>query len=555
MHPSNTPSEVPTESPTALPSDVPTSAPTPLASEVPSVSQMPTSFPTAEPTRSPIDPTGYPSPKPSVAPSALPTAMPTGGPSANPTSQPSAKPSATPTFNPTATSITAKVEGISMTLQNITSTKLENEARAEWAIATEQHIEEFYNGVGGQEGAVEEYGPVQILKVITTYEGSVYVNSGRRSLFLRDDNTSNGNGNRKRYLEESSGLTNSNNAIRNGDLTIQYSQSITYRTDSTLVQPSDIASDPFATRLRREQFIDILKTSSNSGVFDDFSGISAVSVEPPVVNAPSPAPSAKQTTNAPNIDEGDNGSSNLWIIIGSAIGVAVVMAAAATGYLLMNKRERGSNGQRGRSDRSSVGEMSDYNLQVGGDDHSTLAEPTPRLGVMSSNESLALYGDQSITTQDYDYAKAYGNTSVSSAGGTFGSAALGAGAGSSAAGTGDAPSFFTKDPTFDALYGSASSMGASPAGSGTKKEEVIDVYCPPGKLGVVIDTPDDGPPVVHAVKDSSVVADQVKVGDKVVCVDDEDVQHFTAIKVSKMISRKSANPTRKLTLIRTTMGP
>merc|ERR1719329_421204 len=171
------------------------------------------------------------------------------------------------------------------------------------------------------------------------------------------------------------------------------------------------------------------------------------------MSAPSPAPSAKRATNAPNSDEDDNGggssSSNLWIIIGSAIGVAVVMAAAATGYLLMNKRERDSNGgQRGRSDRSSVGEMSDYNLQVSGDDHSTLAEPTPRLGVMSSNESLALYGDQSITTQDYDYAKAYGNTSVSSAGGTFGSAALGAGAAPSAAGTGDAPSFFTKDPTF-----------------------------------------------------------------------------------------------------------
>ena len=189
-----------------------------------------------------------------------------------------------------------------------------------------------------------------------------------------------------------------------------------------------------------------------------------------------------------------------------------------------------------------------FSASNAGDEHSTLAEPTPRLGVISSNESLALYGDQSITTQDYDYAKAYGNTSVSSAGGTFGSAALGAGVTSSAVG-GDAPSFFTKDPTFDALYGSASPIGAPLAGA--VKEEIIDVYCPPGKLGVVIDTPDDGAPVVHAVKDSSVVADQVKVGDKVVAVDDEDVRVFTAIKVSKMISRKSANPTRKLTLVRT----
>ena len=66
---------------------------------------------------------------------------------------------------------------------------------------------------------------------------------------------------------------------------------------------------------------------------------------------------------------------------------------------------------------------------------------------------------------------------------------------------------------------------------------------------MVIDTPDDGAPVVHAVKDSSVVADQANVGDKVVVVEDEDIRVFTAIKVSEMISRKNVTPTRKLTLV------
>ena len=57
------------------------------------------------------------------------------------------------------------------------------------------------------------------------------------------------------------------------------------------------------------------------------------------------------------------------------------------------------------------------------------------------------------------------------------------------------------------------------------------------------DTPQfEGPPVVHAVKDSSVIADLIQVGDKLVAVDDEDVTNMTAIKVSKLISRKSANP-------------
>jgi C-terminal processing protease CtpA/Prc len=83
------------------------------------------------------------------------------------------------------------------------------------------------------------------------------------------------------------------------------------------------------------------------------------------------------------------------------------------------------------------------------------------------------------------------------------------------------------------------------------KDEIIHIFAPPGKLGVVIDTPDDGAPVVHAVKDTSVIADRIIVGDKLVAVDDEDVRSMTAIKVSKMISRKGANPSRKLTIIRT----
>eukprot|EP00567_Pseudictyota_dubia_P004598 CAMPEP_0197442986 /NCGR_PEP_ID=MMETSP1175-20131217/8864_1 /TAXON_ID=1003142 /ORGANISM="Triceratium dubium, Strain CCMP147" /LENGTH=118 /DNA_ID=CAMNT_0042973561 /DNA_START=52 /DNA_END=408 /DNA_ORIENTATION=+ len=83
------------------------------------------------------------------------------------------------------------------------------------------------------------------------------------------------------------------------------------------------------------------------------------------------------------------------------------------------------------------------------------------------------------------------------------------------------------------------------------KEEVINVYAPPGRLGVVIDTPDDGPPVVHAIRDSSAIADQLRVGDKLLSVDDEDVTSMTAIKVSKLITMKNANPTRKLSFIRT----
>ncbi len=103
-----------------------------------------------------------------------------------------------------------------------------------------------------------------------------------------------------------------------------------------------------------------------------------------------------------------------------------------------------------------------------------------------------------------------------------------------------AASVFSDDPTFDQLYD-----------DGGVHEEMLDIYAPAGKLGVVVDTPNEGPPVVHAVKDSSPIFGTIQVGDKLVAVDDDDVREMTAIRVSKLLSRKSDNESRKLTVVRT----
>mmetsp|Transcript_4901 Transcript_4901/g.8824 ORF Transcript_4901/g.8824 Transcript_4901/m.8824 type:complete len:361 (+) Transcript_4901:876-1958(+) len=80
-------------------------------------------------------------------------------------------------------------------------------------------------------------------------------------------------------------------------------------------------------------------------------------------------------------------------------------------------------------------------------------------------------------------------------------------------------------------------------------EELLTVYAPAGKLGIVIDSPDDGAPVIHNVKGTSPIADKVREGDRLVGVDEEDVRAMTAIKVSRLISRKSSN-SRRLIVIR-----
>ncbi len=86
--------------------------------------------------------------------------------------------------------------------------------------------------------------------------------------------------------------------------------------------------------------------------------------------------------------------------------------------------------------------------------------------------------------------------------------------------------------------------------NGRQREQYFDIYAPGGKLGVVIDTPNSGAPVVHNIKDTCPIADQLRIGDKLIAVDDEDVRSMTAVKVSKLISQKSNNPTRKFTIAR-----
>ena len=108
---------------------------------------------------------------------------------------------------------------------------------------------------------------------------------------------------------------------------------------------------------------------------------------------------------------------------------------------------------------------------------------------------------------------------------------------------------FSDDPTYiQPRYNDGSIDGDDD--NNMVREEMLEVYAPSGKLGVVIDNPDGRNPTIHAVKDTSHIASQICVGDRVVAVDDEDVRGMSAMKVSRLISRKSGNVTRKLTIIR-----
>jgi len=283
----------------------------------------------------------------------------------------------------------------------------------------------------------------------------------------------------------------------------------------------------------------------------------------PSIKTESPTVTAAPTENESEEDEGFfSSASNIAIVAGAGGGGLLMLAIG--GYFFMNRAGAGGGAGAAYASADNKGDLP-ANAIVGGygDDVSTLEDNQNKTGMRTADELHGYGGDQSVATVDYDYSKAYGGggneSVVSSAGGTFGSNTLGQS--TTVSGPGVAGGVAA-----GAAVAGAAAVGASAGGSysddesfeaqyrNNYREETIEVLAPPGKLGVVIDTPNDGAPVVHAIKDSSVIANQLQVGDKLTMVDDDDVRSMTAIKVSKLISRKSANATRKLTIIRTIMN-
>lgn len=85
---------------------------------------------------------------------------------------------------------------------------------------------------------------------------------------------------------------------------------------------------------------------------------------------------------------------------------------------------------------------------------------------------------------------------------------------------------------------------------GGKNDEHIEVIAPAGSLGVVINTPLLGSPRVHAIKDTSFLADKVRIGDNLISVNGRDTIHMSAIKVSRLISSNAHKSGRTFVFVR-----
>ena len=101
--------------------------------------------------------------------------------------------------------------------------------------------------------------------------------------------------------------------------------------------------------------------------------------------------------------------------------------------------------------------------------------------------------------------------------------------------------------------GASTTVIATPVSAPTIRNMDGDKYtvvAPAGKLGVILDNPDDGAPVIHTVKDTSPLLGKINVGDRLVNIDAVDVSGFTPAQVVQLLSTKSTNPERLLTMLR-----
>jgi len=310
------------------------------------------------------------------------------------------------------------------------------------------------------------------------------------------------------------------------DLTITYSQTISYRVSGTDDDLPDLASllesiitEPFNNIKKRIKYLETLKKEGD-GSFDAVKHVTLPTIQDDDV--------------VPEEDEPE-GLNIVLIAVFVVGGIIVLFLLGVIHYKVKSETKRIPRRP--------------FNLPIIPD--SGTIQTDPHAGVMSS-ESIADLADQerSVATIDHDYMPPHHSSEVSTSGGTIGSATRlsrfsGADSILTPGNTTGTHSIFTDDASFE--------NHLNPKNPNSR-EDVFDVIAPPGKLGVVIDTPNSGAPVVYNIKENCPLKDLLMVGDKVICVDGEDVRSMTAVKVARLISKRSANPTRTFTIMRSIDG-
>jgi len=114
--------------------------------------------------------------------------------------------------------------------------------------------------------------------------------------------------------------------------------------------------------------------------------------------------------------------------------------------------------------------------------------------------------------------------------------------------TGDSSLLPNNDITID--DGTIEDLFREETRNGSYGGEELTVVAPPGKIGIVVDNPNNDIPIIVGIKDTSVLHDKVHIDDFMISLDEIPCRGMSAGQVSTLINSRSQNPTRSFVLLR-----
>lgn len=361
-----------------------------------------------------------------------------------------------------------------------------------------------------------------------------------------------------------------------GPLTIDFDAIVKSDESSSLTaqDANDIVSAGFSTSARQTEYIYSLK-SADSSVFGGIGRMVMVVDGTTLETSSGGGNTGIDGVQRPEdggggngSDPANNGGGSMGAIIGGVVGGALVLFVVV-GSILYSRRRQHETSTSGSFSKDTKGVGDDimgkeWSTRTGNDSPDAQTCATPYLGTIESRE-----GEDDVSTLGDPY---FGEAINASDTGTVAESmissdmlALGVkrnkGFSSNASrmdattatgytsGVGSAyPMTFADDTTLDDAYQTPADLEYGEEDD--EDYERVVVVAPSGKLGIVIDNPSGGIPFVHAIKESSVLHGKVFVGDLVLSVDEVDCRGMHSLAVSKLISKRSENPARTLSLLR-----
>lgn len=410
-------------------------------------------------------------------------------------------------------------EQVNVTLTVDQAITMGSVARQVWQQITSRHIRDSAQGIIGMDNIEAIDVDVQLTNQFETEPtADDGIDSGGSS--SGDNTTSTGTDNRR-------GLIRSGRKLQHTSmLTVIFDVVLQIRTNSTDLNLGRYIGGAFDEPVEQDDYVVNLRLTG----LNEFNDILFVNISEGQLVMRTQAPQ-QRSEQQEIVTQGGSSTTEIGISIGLVlVGVSTIGLLA---YFLLARRrfKDGSSTNTSSNQRNSGDDIATnqkrYRLNeihIDGDaDISTLGEPFPMGDGFDPPQSVSIADTFSL---DYDMKKA--------------------GVG------GFQPSL--ADVSHQSSNPTLLSQDDGTLGHQYCDDETFEVEAPAGMLGLILHGSGDGIPAVHAIKPESPLYGQVRVGDRLLTVDGEDVTTLLSIEVSRLIASKRDKPTRRFVFRRKRSG-